>query len=63
MQKAHGTLLQRVGWTELGRRDVPMEEAGESATMRWRETDDKRVLSGADNGVRKAASTFIRETE
>ena len=47
--------------------DVPMAEAGESARVRWRETDVKRlgVLSGAGKVVRKAARTltFMSETK
>jgi hypothetical protein len=45
--------------------DVPMAEAGESARVRWRETDANRVLSGAGKVVRKAArtSTFMSETK
>ena len=46
--------------------DVPMAEAGESARVRWRETDASlRVLSGAGKVVRKAArtSTFMSETK
>ncbi len=35
--------------------DVPKAEAVESANLRWRETDFKRVLSGAGKEVKKAA--------
>jgi hypothetical protein len=47
------------------REDVPMAEAGESASMRWRETDAKRVRSGADNEVRNSVrkSPFMSETK
>jgi hypothetical protein len=50
---------------ELGElsEDVPTAEVGESTTVRrWREPDVKRVLSGADNELRKNPLFFLPST-